>query len=124
MKKAALTLIALIALLHIYIAWFEIFAWTTVGPRIFDTLPPELFGQTTQMAANQGVYNTFLAAGLIWSITISDPVWQHRVAMCFLAFVAIAGLTAAATVAVSSGMVQFIPASLALGLLAAGRRTA
>jgi putative membrane protein len=64
LKTVALVLTGLLALLHIYITWFEIFAWTTVGPGIFDMLPTDLFEQTTQLAANQGIYNAFLAFGL------------------------------------------------------------
>lgn len=64
--------IALIALLHFYIAWFEIFAWTTRGPEVFKTIPLELFEPTKVLAANQGIYNSFLAAGLVWSLLIKD----------------------------------------------------
>jgi putative membrane protein len=124
MKKAALTLIALIALLHAYIAWFEIFAWTSRGPVVFDTFPPELFAQTVQMAANQGIYNAFLAAGLIWSLLIKDPKWQFNVAACFLIFVGAAGIMAAVTVALKSGLFQLVPAAIALTLLVLSRRKA
>lgn len=117
MKKIALVLVALIALLHFYIAWFEMFAWTTKGPNVFETFPPELFEQTIQLAANQGAYNAFLAIGLVWALLIKDAKWQNNVATCFLAFVAAAGVVAAITVAVKSGLVQFIPASIALALL-------
>jgi putative membrane protein len=124
MKKAALILIALIALLHAYIAWFEIFAWTSRGPVVFDTFPPELFAQTVQMAANQGIYNAFLAAGLIWSLLIKDPKWQFNVAACFLIFVGAAGIMAAVTVALKSGLFQLVPAAIALTLLVLSRRNA
>lgn len=122
MKILAMVLIALIALLHVYIAWFEMFAWTTQGPKVFETFPPELFEQTVQMAANQGIYNAFLAVGLSWSLFIKDPNWQHNIAICFLGFVAVAGIGAAVTVAVSSGLVQFVPATIAIVLLFVVRR--
>lgn len=122
MKIIALALIAILALLHFYIAWFEMFAWTSKGPEVFDTLPPELFGQTTQLAANQGIYNAFLAVGLSWSLFIKDVKWQFNIAACFLGFVAVAGIVAAITVAVKSGAVQFIPASAALVLLVLSRK--
>lgn len=64
MRKIALAVIAAIAFLHVYIAWFEIFAWESRGPNVFTGFPPELFAQTIEMAANQGLYNAFLAAGL------------------------------------------------------------
>ena len=73
MLTLAKILIAIIAALHLYIAWFEIFAWTTRGPAIFSSLPADLFSPTTAMAANQGLYNAFLAVGLIWSLLIHKP---------------------------------------------------
>jgi len=122
MKKIGLGFVALIAALHVYIAWFEMFAWTTRGPKVFDTFPPELFEQTVELAANQGAYNGFLAAGLIWSLLIRDQKWQFNIAVCFLTFVAIAGIVAAVTVALKSGLPQFVPASIALVLLIVSRK--
>lgn len=122
LKKIALALVAIIALLHFYIAWFEIFAWTTRGPTIFDSFPADLFDQTVQMAANQGIYNAFLAVGLSWALFIKDPKWQKNIAVCFLLFVAVAGIMASITVAVKSGLPQLIPAVLALGFLSFGGR--
>jgi len=110
-------LITLIAVLHLYIAWFEIFAWESRGPRIFSIFPKQLFAPTKAMAANQGVYNGFLAAGLIWSLLIRDPVWQTYIALCFLLFVAVAGIYGGATVSKRIYVVQAAPAILALVLL-------
>ncbi|MEL7344113.1 MAG: DUF1304 domain-containing protein [Pseudomonadota bacterium] len=124
MRKLGLVLVALIAALHFYIAWFEMFAWTTRGPNVFDTFPPELFEQTIQLAANQGIYNAFLAAGLVWALLISDRQWQFNVAACFLIFVAIAGVVAAITIEIATGLPQFIPAIVALALLVASRSAA
>ncbi len=107
-------LIAVVVLLHLYIAWFEIFAWIEVGPDVFPTLDPAIFEGTTDIAANQGVYNLFLAVGLVWSLLIGDISWSYRVAMCFLAFVAVAGITASATIELSSGLPQLIPSVLAM----------
>jgi len=117
MKKAALIIVALLAALHIYIAWFEMFAWTSRGPKVFDTFPLELFEQTTQLAANQGIYNAFLAVGLVWSLLIKEEKWQFNIAVCFLTFVAVAGVVAAITIAPKSGLPQFGPSSIALVLL-------
>ena len=122
MKIIGLVLVALIAVLHFYIAWFEIFAWTSRGPKVFDTFPPEIFEQTIQLAANQGIYNAFLAIGLVWSLLIKDEKWQFNVAVCFLTFVAIAGVVAAITVALKSGLPQFVPAAIALTLLVVARQ--
>lgn len=117
MRLISLALIALIALLHCYIAWFEIFAWEARGPVVFSNFPPELFGQTLEIAANQGIYNAFLAVGLFWSLSIRDRVWQRNVAACFLLFVLVAGLFGAATVTMRTFYVQSVPALLALGAL-------
>lgn len=114
MRAIALILIALIAALHLYIAYFEIFAWEATGPRVFASFPPELFSQTKAMAANQGIYNAFLAAGLIWALVVRDAHWQRNVATCFLLFVLVAGIVGAMTVSTRILMVQSVPATLAL----------
>lgn len=110
-------LIGLIAALHAYIAYFEMFAWEATGPRVFSTFPAELFAQTIDLAANQGVYNAFLAAGLIWALTIADRAWQRNIATCFLLFVMVAGLVGAVTVSPRILMIQTIPALIAALLL-------
>lgn len=114
MHTIALLLIGIIAALHLYIAWFEIFAWESRGPKIFASFPKDLFGPTKSMAANQGIYNAFLAAGLIWSLFISDPVWAPRVAICFLLFVLVAGVFGALTASKKILYVQAVPALIAL----------
>lgn len=114
MSTIATILIALVALIHLYILWFEMFAWTTRGPKIFKTFPKDLFEPTKSLAANQGLYNGFLSAGLIWSLIITDPIWAPRIATCFLLFVAIAGIYGAATAARRILYVQTVPAVLAL----------
>ncbi|MFT5647327.1 MAG: putative membrane protein, partial [Aureispira sp.] len=65
-------LIGLVAFIHCYIVWFEMFAWETRGKKVFKSFPEELFGQTKALAANQGLYNGFLAAGLIWTFFIQN----------------------------------------------------
>ncbi|MEO9820512.1 MAG: DUF1304 domain-containing protein [Paracoccaceae bacterium] len=117
MNKIITALISLIALLHVYIAWFEMFAWESRGPKVFASFPADLFAQTTAMAANQGLYNAFLAVGLIWSLLISDKNWRAHVATMFLLFVAVAGIFGAATVSPSIFVVQTIPAAIALALI-------
>lgn len=117
MRKLALGLVAAIGLLHVYIAWFEIFAWESRGPAVFSAFPPDLFAQTNMMAANQGLYNAFLAAGLFWSLLIKDAKWQTNVAACFLIFVAVAGVFGAFTVSMQILFVQTVPATATLLLL-------
>lgn len=117
MRKAALVLVALIAILHTYIAWFEIFAWESRGPKVFASFPADLFSKTVEIAANQGIYNAFLAAGLFWALLIKDRQWQRNVATCFLIFVFVAGVFGAVTVSSRTLFVQAIPAAVALFLL-------
>ena len=123
MRTFALILIAFIAVLHFYIAWFEIFSWTTRGPKVFTDFPIELFEQTIQMAANQGIYNAFLAAGLVWALLIKDGIWQAKVATCSLLFVAVAGIFGALTVTTRTLLIQTVPALIALALLLSSRRS-
>tara|TARA_B110000879_G_scaffold206651_1_gene289030 strand:- start:794 stop:1177 length:384 start_codon:yes stop_codon:yes gene_type:complete len=85
MLMTARVLMGLIAALHLFIAYFEMFAWETTGPRVFSTFPPELFGQTTVLAANQGIYTAFLAVGLIWAVCITNREWQRKIGICFFA---------------------------------------
>lgn len=117
MHIAAQILIGLIAVFHIYILWMEMFAWTTVGKKTFRTLPAHLFEPTKALAANQGLYNGFLAAGLIWSLLIKDESWQTNVASFFLVCVAIAGIYGAFTASKKIFYVQGLPALIALAVL-------
>lgn len=103
-------MIALVALLHVYILWLEMFAWTTRGRKTFKSIAPELFEPTKTLAANQGLYNGFLAAGLIWSLLITDAEWSARVAYFFLSCVLVAGIYGAATAQRSILFVQAMPA--------------
>lgn len=115
MDLAAQILIGLIALIHIYIVWFEMFAWTTRGPKVFSSFPKDLFPKTTALAGNQGLYNGFLVAGLVWTFFIKDPVWRDNVSIFFLSCVAVAGIYGAATAERKILFVQTVPALLALG---------
>lgn len=120
MTLLATILIALIALIHLYICWFEMFAWESRGPRIFRNFPKDLFTPTKSMAANQGLYNAFLAAGLIWSLLISDAAWVQNIALFFLLCVAVAGIYGAATASRRIIYVQTVPAALAIAALLLG----
>ena len=110
-------LVLLIALFHIYILWLEMFAWTTRGRKVFRTIPSELFEPTKVMAANQGLYNGFLAAGLIWSLAIEHAQWADRVAVFFLSCVFIAGLYGGWTASKKIFYLQGLPALLTLLLV-------
>jgi putative membrane protein len=63
-------IIGLVAFIHIYILWLEMFVWTSIGKKVFKTIPENMFDKTKVIAANQGLYNGFLAAGLIWSLLL------------------------------------------------------
>ncbi|MCE7056327.1 DUF1304 domain-containing protein [Algoriphagus sp. AGSA1] len=117
MELLADILIAAIAALHLYFLYFEMFAWETIGRRTFKQLPAELFPKTKGLAANQGLYNGFLVAGLVWSLLISDPVWTDYVAIFFLGCVLAAGIFGALTASKKIFWVQGFPALIALILV-------
>jgi putative membrane protein len=117
MEIASQLLIGLIAALHLYFLWFEMFAWETTGRKIFRQMPAELFPKTKALASNQGLYNGFLVAGLIWSLVISDPIWADRIAVFFLGCVLTAGVYGAATASKKIFWVQGMPALLGLILI-------
>ena len=114
-------LIGLVALAHLYFCYLEMFAWESRGPNVFTFLSPELFEATKGLAANQGLYNLFLAGGLIWSLLISAPDWQRKIALYFLICVLVAGLYGA-LILPTTLIVQAIPAALAIGSLFAFRK--
>ncbi|WP_395633444.1 DUF1304 domain-containing protein [Flavobacterium sp.] len=107
-------IIGLIAVLHIYILWLEMFAWTTRAKKVFKTIPEEQFEKTKVLAANQGLYNGFLAAGLIWSLLIGEAIWSTNVAIFFLGCVLVAGIYGALTASKRIFFVQAVPAILGL----------
>ena len=114
MKLISEILISLVAILHIYILWLEMFAWTTRGRKTFKSIPSDLFEKTKALAANQGLYNGFLAAGLVWSLLINDVNWSANVACFFLGCVMVAGIYGALTAQKSILFVQTVPATIAL----------
>lgn len=107
-------LIAIIALFHLYFLWLEMFAWTTKAKKVFRTIPDDLFEKTKVLAANQGLYNGFLAAGLIWSLFISNENWSKNVALFFLSCVAIAGIYGAYSASKKIFYVQALPAIITI----------
>ena len=110
-------LIGFVALLHFYFMYFEMFAWETIGKKTFKSLPEHLFGPTKVLAANQGLYNGFLAAGLIWSFFITDSNWSNNIASFFLTCVMIAGIYGALSVSKKIFYIQALPALIALLIL-------
>ncbi|WP_262151425.1 DUF1304 domain-containing protein [Chryseobacterium foetidum] len=115
MEIVAKILIGLVAVEHLYILWMEMFAWETKGKEVFKSaLPPEMFKPTKGLAANQGLYNGFLAAGLIWSLLICDEKWQYNVSLFFLGCVAVAGIYGAISATKKIFFVQALPAILGI----------
>ena len=121
MKLISEILIVMVAMLHICILWLEMFAWTTRGKKIFKSIPPDLFEKTKVLAANQGLYNGFLSAGLIWSLVISDLNWSANIACFFLGCIMVAGIYGAVTAQKSILFVQTVPAALALAFTLAAQ---
>ncbi len=110
--------IAIVAIEHLFILWMEMFAWETTGKKVFrDAFPEELFKPTKGLAANQGLYNGFLSAGLIWSFFISDPIWQDNVACFFLGCVITAGVYGALVSSKKIFFTQALPAIITLILV-------
>lgn len=115
MHIAAKVLAGIVALEHIYIMVFEMFMWESRGPKVFSHFPKDLFTPTKTLAANQGLYNGFLAAGLIWALFfIKDPIWQKNIALFFLCCVAVAGIYGAFTASPRIFYMQAVPALLAI----------
>ena len=114
-------LIGLVAAFHLYVLWLEMFAWETRGRKVFRSFPKELFAPTKVMAANQGLYNGFLALGLIWTFFISNPIWSDNIAVFFLGCVSIAGIFGALTADKKIFFVQGLPALVAMILILISR---
>ena len=115
MAIAANIIVALVALLHIYFLVLEMFLWDKpIGRRTFgQTL--EQAQSTKVLAANQGLYNGFLAAGLIWGLSMGSAGTHIKV--FFLCCVLVAGVYGAATASRKILFVQALPAAIGLALM-------
>ena len=121
MQKVASVLVGLIAAIHAYILVLEMFLWNTPrGHATFGTTP-EFAAQAATLAANQGLYNGFLAAGLVWGL-VARPELARPVRVFFLMCVLIAGIYGGVTVKTSILFVQSVPAALALAAVLLARR--
>lgn len=110
-------IIGFVAFFHLYVLWMEMFAWETRGPKVFKSFPKQLFKASKSLAANLGLYNGFLSAGLIWTFFINDAIWKDNIALFFLSCVAIAGIYGALTAEKRIFFVQSVPALIGIGLL-------
>ena len=110
-------LVTLVAALHVYFLVLEMFLWTKpLGLKTFRN-SIEKAADSAVLAANQGLYNGFLAAGLAWGLIQSDPGFGFQIKTFFLLCVIVAGAYGAATVSRRILYVQAAPAALALILL-------
>ena len=106
--------VLLVALLHVYILVLEMFLWDTPRGRRAFGLTPEFATQSKVLAANQGLYNGFLAAGLFWGLALGDQ--GQSIKLFFMVCVLVAGLYGAATASKRILYVQAVPAALGLAL--------
>lgn len=114
MSIVASVLVAIVAIEHAAFLVLEMFLWTTpTGLHTFN-LTPEFAQSSAVLAANQGLYNGFLAAGLLWTFAIRETAWRRSVRTFFLACVVVAGLYGGYSVKPSIYVVQALPALLAL----------
>ena len=110
-------LVALVALLHAYFLVLEMFFWTKpLGLKTFNNTQ-EKANDSAVLAANQGLYNGFLAAGLFWGLLQPTPAFAFQIKVFFLLCVVVAGVYGAASVSRRILFVQAAPAALALILL-------
>jgi putative membrane protein len=117
MNAIANILVALVAALHIYFLSLEMFFWTRpLGLKTFRN-SPEKAADSAVLAANQGLYNGFLAAGLVWGLLQPNLAFAFQIKTFFLLCVVVAGLYGAATVSKRILIVQAAPAALALVLV-------
>lgn len=116
MEYIITTFIVIIALLHIYFLVLEMFLWDKPkGMKVFG-MTAEKAETTKVLAANQGLYNGFLAAGLLWSLFLSTP-FSQQVQIFFLACIVVAGIYGAATASKKILFIQACPAAIALLLI-------
>jgi putative membrane protein len=115
MSILANIVVALIAVLHVYILVLEMFLWDKpVGLRAFGQTQAAATASKV-LAANQGLYNGFLAAGLFWGLLLGNE--GHAIKLFFLGCVLVAGLYGAATANRKILFIQAIPAAIGLALL-------
>ena len=120
MSIAAKVLVTLIALQHLYILHMEMFRWTTPRIRKVFSTTEEFANQSKVLAANQGLYNGFLAAGLLWSLfaqSVGTPPFDKQIAIFFVSCVAVAGIYGGLTANKRILYMQAAPALVALAVL-------
>ena len=117
MNTIANALVALVAALHVYFLILEMFLWTKpLGLKTFRN-SPEKAADSAVLAANQGLYNGFLAVGLVWGLVHAVPSFAFQIKVFFLLCVIVAGIYGAFSVSRRILFVQAAPAAIALVLL-------
>ena len=117
MNVVAAVLVGLVALLHAGFLVLEMFLWTAPAGRRTFGLDRDFAERSKALAANQGLYNGFLVAGLVWGLAADDSTVQ----LFFLGCVVVAGVFGAATVSSRILLVQALPAALAVAAVLAAR---
>jgi putative membrane protein len=114
MYMLSLILVGLVAFEHLYFMYLEMFVWTTKKTRRIFGTTEEFAEASKSLAANQGLYNGFLSAGLVWSLLQPNAAFAYQIKLFFLACVIVAALYGALTVKRSILFVQGGPAIFAL----------
>ena len=114
MNIISIILVGLVAIEHVYILVLEMFMWATPRARRAFGMSKEEAESTKVLAANQGLYNGFLAAGLFWGLLHSNQIFGYQIQLFFIACVIIAALYGGLTAKRSILVVQGLPAVLAL----------
>lgn len=120
MQIIANVLIGLVAALHLYFLVLEMFLWQGPRGRALSGFDAETAALTAPLAGNQGLYNGFLAAGLIWGLLVGNPT-GHEVTIFFLICVIIAGMYGSLTANRRIFFAQAVPAAVALATVLAAR---
>ena len=115
MSVAANVVIALIALLHVWFLVLEMFLWTKPAGRRAFGLTAEFAEQSKALAANQGLYNGFLAAGLVWGLSLGSSGFSVK--LFFLGCVLVAGIFGGLTASRKILWIQALPAAIGLALM-------
>ncbi|MCA9658230.1 MAG: DUF1304 domain-containing protein [Myxococcales bacterium] len=117
MERISRIAVGLVGLLHVYILVLEMFLWETERGQKAFAMTAEQAASTATLAANQGLYNGFLAAGLIWGLLYRDRRVGRHIQLFFLGCVAVAGVYGAYSAKFSILFVQALPAAIAGSLV-------
>ncbi|MFI9036021.1 DUF1304 domain-containing protein [Streptomyces sp. NPDC053726] len=120
METTAHVLVGLVAALHMYILVLEMFLWEKKPGRKLSGFDAAMARATVPLAANQGLYNGFLSAGLVWGLIAGDPT-GFRVQIFFLVCVVVAGLYGGVTANRRILIAQALPGALALAAVLLAR---